>query len=59
MSLKGFENSFLNSLKILVGILFEPLALFVFVELVMSSTSSDTVGERKIGFLFSRPRYER
>ena len=59
MSLKGFENSFLNSFKILVGILFEPLALFVFVELIRSSMSSGTVGERKIVFLFSGPRYER
>ena len=59
MSLKGFENSFLNSFKILVGILFEPLALFVFVELIRSSMSSGTVRERKIVFLFSGPRYER
>ena len=59
ISLKGFENSFLNSFKILVGILFEPLALFVFIELISSSTSSGTVGERKIVFFVSGPRYER
>ena len=29
--------------------------LVVFIELVRSSTSSDTVGERKIVFLFSGP----
>ena len=28
ISLKGFENSFLKNFKILVGILFGPLALF-------------------------------
>ena len=59
ISLKGFENYFLNRLKILVSILFRPLALFVFIELIRSSTSSGTVGERKIVFLVSRPRYER
>ena len=59
ISLKGFENYFLNSFKILVGILFGPLASFVFIELIRSSTSSGTVGERKIVFLVSRPRYER
>ena len=50
ISFKGFENSFLNSFKILVGILFGPLALFVFSELVSSSMSSGIVGERKIVF---------
>ena len=35
ISLKGFESSFLNSLKILVGILFGPIAVFVFIELIM------------------------
>ena len=40
----------MNSLKILVGILFGPLALSVFIELIGSSTSSGTVGERKIVF---------
>ena len=59
ISLKGFENSFLKSFEILVGILFEPLALLVFIELIRSSTSSGTVGERKIVFLVSGPRYER
>ena len=47
---KGFENSFLNSFKIFVGILLGPLALFVFSELVSSSMSSGIVGERKIVF---------
>ena len=59
ISLKGSENSFLNSFKILVGILFGPLALFVFIELIRSCRSSCTVGERKIVFLVSGPRYER
>ena len=54
-SLKGFENSFLN-FKILVGILFVPLALSVFIELIRSSVSSGRVGERKIVLLFSWPR---
>ena len=45
ISLKGFKNSFLNNLKILVGILFGPLALFVFIELIRSSMSSGRVGE--------------
>ena len=53
ISLKGFENSFLNKFKILVGILFEPLALFVFIELIRSSMSSGRVGEREIVLLFS------
>ena len=52
ISFKGFKNSFLNSFKILVGILFGPLALFVFSELVSSSMSSGIVGERKIMFFF-------
>ena len=56
ISLKGFENSFLNNFKILVGILFGPLALFVFIELIRSSISSGRVGERKIVLLFSWPR---
>ena len=59
ISLKGFENSFLNSFKILVGILFGPLALFVFNELIRSCRSSGTAGKRKIVFLVSGPRYER
>ena len=52
-SLKGFENSFLNKFKILAGILFEPLALFVFIELIRSSMYSGRVGEKKIVLLFS------
>ena len=56
ISLKGFENYFLNCFKILVGILFGALAWFVLIELIRSSTSSGTVGERKIVFLFSGPR---
>ena len=52
ISLKGFENSFLNNFKILVGILFGPLALFAFIELFRSSISSGRVGERKIVLLF-------
>ena len=47
ISLKGFENYFLNNSKILVGIPFEPLALFVFIELIRSSISSVRVGEGK------------
>ena len=50
ISLKGFENSFLN------GILFGPLALFAFSELIRSSAFSGRVGERKIVLLFSGPR---
>ena len=46
-------------MKILVGILFGPLAVFVLIELIGSSMSCDTAGERKILSLFSRPRYER
>ena len=53
ISLKGFENSFLNKFKILVGILFEPLALFVFIELIRCSMSSGRVREREIVLLFS------
>ena len=56
ISLKGFENSFLNNFKILVGILLGPLALFVYIELVRLSMSSGRVGERKIVLLFSWPR---
>ena len=56
ISLKGFENSFLNNFKILVGILFGPLALFVYIELVRPSMSTGRVGERKIVLLFSWPR---
>ena len=59
ISLKGFENFLLNSFKILVGLLFGPFALFIFIELIRSSTSSGTAGERKIVFLFSGPRHER
>ena len=59
ISLKGFENYFLNRSKILVGILFGVLALFVLIELIRFSSSSGTVGEIKIVFLFSGPRYER
>ena len=51
ISFKGFENSFMNSFKVLVGILFGPLALFVFIGLNRSSTSSGTVGDRKIVFV--------
>ena len=56
ISLKGFENSFLNNFKILVGILFGPLALFVFIDFIRPSMSSGRVGERKIVLLFSGPR---
>ena len=56
ISLKGFENSFLNNFKILVGILFGPLALFVFIDFMRSSMSSGRAGERKIVLLFSGPR---
>ena len=41
----------------LVGILFGPLALFVYSELIRSSTPSGTIGERKIVFLVSGPRF--
>ena len=56
ISLKGFENSFLNNFKILVGMLFGPLVLFVFIELIRSSVSSGRVGKRKTVLLFSWPR---
>ena len=56
ISLKGFENSFLNNFKILVGMLFGPLVLFVFIELIRSSVSSGRVGKRKNVLLFSWPR---
>ena len=56
VSTKDFENSFSNDFKILVGILFAPLALFVFIELIRSSISSGRVGEKKIVLLFSWPR---
>ena len=59
ISLMGFKNSFLNGFKILVGKLFGPLALIVFIKRIRSSTSSGTVKERKTVFLFSGPRYER
>ena len=58
ISLKAFENYFLNSFKMLVGILFGPLALFVFIGVIRPSTSSGTFGERKIVLLFPGPRYE-
>ena len=54
--IKGFESSFLNDFKILVGILFGSIALFVFIELIKFSMSFGRVGERKIVFLFSWPR---
>ena len=38
--LKGFENSLLTGLKILVGILLGPLALFVFIEIVLIFSGS-------------------
>ena len=44
ISIKGFENSFLNNFKIFVGILLGPFALFVFNELIRSSVSSGRVG---------------
>ena len=56
ISFIGFENSFLNNFKILVGILFGPLALFVFIDFIRPSVSSGRVGERKIVLLFSGPR---
>ena len=56
ISLKGLENSFLNNFKILVGILFGPLALFVFIEFIRSSMSCGRVGERKIVLSFSWAR---
>ena len=56
ISLKDFESSFLNNFKILVGILFGSIALFVFIELIKFSMSFGRVGERKIVFLFSWPR---
>ena len=46
VSLKGFENSFLNNFKILLGILFGLLALLVFIEIIRSSLFSGRVGER-------------
>ena len=52
MSLKGFENFFLNNFKILFGILFGPHALFVFIEVINSSMSSGRVGERKLCYCF-------
>ena len=56
ISLKGFENLFLNNSKILVGILLGPLALFVFIDFIRTSMSSGRVGERKIVLLFSGQR---
>ena len=53
ISLKGFENSFLNNFKILVWVLFGPLAWFVFIDLIRSSMFYCRVGERKIVLLFS------
>ena len=38
--LKSFENSLLTGLKILVGILLGPLALFVFIETVLTFSGS-------------------
>ena len=52
ISLKGFENSFLNNFKILIEILFVPLALFGFIELIRSLMSSGRVREKKIVLLF-------
>ena len=56
ISLKDFENLFLNNFKILVRMLFGPLALFVFIDRISSSMSFGRVGERKIVLLFSVPR---
>lgn len=39
--------------------LFGPLSLFVFVELIRSYMFFGTVGERKIDLLFSGPRNDR
>ena len=52
ISLKGFENSFLNNFKILVGILFGPLVLFVFVDFIRPSMSSGNHFEKlqNLGF---------
>ena len=50
------ENSFLNNLKILGGILFGPIALFVFIEFIRSLMPSGRVGERKIVLSFSWAR---
>ena len=56
---KGFENYFLNNFKILVGILFEPLLLFFFIELIRPSMPSVRIGERKIVLLFSGPKWDK
>ena len=52
MSLNGFGNAFLNGMKILFGIVFGPLALFLFNELIWSLVSCNNVGKRKIRLFF-------
>ena len=52
ISLKGFENSFLNNFKILVGILFRLHALFVFTELIKSSMSLVELEKGKLRHCF-------
>ena len=52
MSLNGFGNAFLNGMKILLGIVFEPLALCLFNELIWSLVFCNNVGKRKIRLFF-------
>ena len=46
-SVNGFERSFVNCLKMVVGILPGPTALCTFRTLISVSTSSGNIGERK------------
>ena len=52
ISFKGFENYFLNSLKIFVGILFEPFAVFVFIELIRSYICPPVLLEKENCYCF-------
>ena len=47
ISVRVYDNIFLNALRILVGMLFIPIALLSFKNLRWSSTSSAVVGVRK------------
>ena len=59
MSLKGLENSDLQSFRILVGMLFAPNQLFTFILPIMTSISSGVVGVRNILVSFIDPKYEK
>ena len=54
----GFERSFLNCFKMIVGILPVPTALWTFRVLISASTFSGVIGERKKDFSDCFCKYE-